>query len=125
VALAQLPSWGFHIFCYGGKNTHLRIPHWPFIQYYCGTSAGALNATMLLLMLINFSKAASTLALLWRHLHPDQKLYSVGRWPVASSIVTKTLLSLFPPSHKQDTSIALMDNTPLKELLNKLPFGFF
>jgi NTE family protein len=97
------------------KNTPL-----PF-SILCGTSAGALNATMLASHANNFSKAVSTLAFVWRHLTPDQ-IYSVGRWPVASS-VTKTLLSLFH-LHNSDTSIALMDNTPLKELLtNHLDFS--
>jgi NTE family protein len=68
----------------------------------------------------NFSKAVSSLAFVWRHLTPDQ-IYTVGRWPVASSL-TKTLLSLFH-LHNHDSSIALMDNTPLKELLtNHLDF---
>jgi NTE family protein len=92
----------------------------PF-SILCGTSAGALNATMLASYADNFSKAASTLAFVWRHLTPDQ-IYTVGRWPVATSL-TKTLLSLFH-IHNSDTSIALMDNTPLKELLtNHLDFS--
>ncbi|NVK75202.1 MAG: patatin-like phospholipase family protein [Oceanospirillaceae bacterium] len=92
----------------------------PF-SILCGTSAGALNATMLACYADNFSKAASSLAFVWRHLTPDQ-IYTVGRWPVASSL-TKTLLSLFH-LHNHDNSIALMDNTPLKELLtNHLDFS--
>ncbi|MFT2098668.1 patatin-like phospholipase family protein [Marinomonas sp. 2405UD66-6] len=91
------------------KNTPLPFP------ILCGTSAGALNATMLATHASNFSKAASTLAFVWRHLTPDQ-IYTVGRWPVASSL-TKTLISLFH-KHSHGSSIALMDNTPLKELLN-------
>ncbi|MGB0781837.1 MAG: patatin-like phospholipase family protein [Marinomonas sp.] len=97
------------------KNTPLPFP------ILCGTSAGALNATMLASYADNFSKAVSTLAFVWRHLTPDQ-IYTVGRWPVATS-VTKTLMSLFHV-HNHDTSIALMDNSPLKELLtNHLDFS--
>lgn len=97
------------------KHTPLPFP------ILCGTSAGALNATMLASYADNFSKAVSSLAFVWRHLTPDQ-IYTVGRWPVASSL-TKTLLSLFH-LHNQDHSIALMDNTPLKELLtNHLDFS--
>jgi NTE family protein len=97
------------------KNTPL-----PF-SILCGTSAGALNATMLATQANNFSKAASTLAFVWRHLTPDQ-IYTVGRWPVATSL-TKTLLSLFH-GQSRDVSISLMNNAPLKELLsNHLDFS--
>lgn len=92
------------------KNTPLPFP------ILCGTSAGALNATMLASYASNFSRAASRLAFVWRHLTPDQ-IYTIGRWPVTSSL-TKTLLSLFH-IHNHDTSIALMDNNPLKELLSR------
>lgn len=91
------------------KHTSLPFP------ILCGTSAGALNATMLATHADNFSKATSRLAFVWRHLTPDQ-IYTVSRWPVASSL-TKTLISLFH-KHSHDVPIALMDNTPLKELLN-------
>lgn len=91
------------------KNTPLPFP------ILCGTSAGALNATMLASYADSFSRAASTLAFVWRHLTPDQ-IYTAGRWPVASSL-TKTLLSLFH-MHNRDSSIALMNNDPLRELLN-------
>ncbi|PYF84779.1 MULTISPECIES: patatin-like phospholipase family protein [Marinomonas] len=92
----------------------------PF-SILCGTSAGALNATMLASYADNFSKAVSTLAFVWRHLTPDQ-IYTVGRWPVASSL-TKTLMSYFH-MHNHDRSIALMDNLPLEELLrNHLDFS--
>ena len=80
----------------------------------CGTSAGALNATMLATNADNFTKAVSKLAFVWRHLTPDQ-VYTMGRWPIASS-VTKTLLTLFH-LHNRHNPIALMDNTPLKQLL--------
>ncbi|REG85495.1 patatin-like phospholipase family protein [Marinomonas pollencensis] len=80
----------------------------------CGTSAGALNATMLATHADNFTKAVSTLAFVWRHLTPDQ-VYKMGRWPIASS-VTKTLMALFH-LHNRHNPIALMDNTPLKQLL--------
>ena len=96
------------------KHTPLPFP------ILCGTSAGALNATMLATQANNFSKAVSSLAFVWRHLTPDQ-IYTVGRWPVASSL-TKTLLSLFH-LHNHDNSIAIMDNSPLEELLsNHLDF---
>ncbi|WP_111637039.1 patatin-like phospholipase family protein [Marinomonas shanghaiensis] len=92
----------------------------PF-SILCGTSAGALNATMLASYADNFSKAVSTLAFVWRHLTPDQ-VYTVGRWPVTTSLA-KTLLSLFHLQNSE-TATALMDNTPLKELLsNHLDFS--
>ncbi|MBR7888506.1 patatin-like phospholipase family protein [Marinomonas sp. A79] len=87
----------------------------------CGTSAGALNATMLATYADDFSKAVSTLAFVWRQLTPDQ-IYTVGRWPMASSM-TKTLMALFH-LHNRDNPIALMENTPLKDLLtNRLDFS--
>lgn len=80
----------------------------------CGTSAGALNACMLATHADNFTRAVSTLAFVWRHLTPDQ-IYTVSRWPMASSL-TKTLLSLFH-RHNHNAPIALMDNGPLEDLL--------
>lgn len=80
----------------------------------CGTSAGALNATMLATHADNFTKAVSKLAFVWRHLTPEQ-IYTMGRWPIATSI-TKTLLSLFH-SQNHDTPVALMNNGPLNDLL--------
>lgn len=80
----------------------------------CGTSAGALNATMLATNADNFTKAVSKLAFVWRHLTPDQ-IYTMGRWPIASS-VTRTLLALFHLQNRH-SPIALMDNAPLKALL--------
>ncbi|GAB3475240.1 patatin-like phospholipase family protein [Marinomonas epiphytica] len=91
------------------RNTPL-----PF-DTLCGTSAGALNATMIATNAHNFSKAVSTLSFVWRHLTPDQ-IFKLGRWPVTIS-VTKTLLSMFH-QQKQQEAISLMDNTPLQELLN-------
>lgn len=91
------------------KHTPLPFP------ILCGTSAGALNATMLASNADNFSKAVSTLTYVWRHLTPDQ-VYTLGRWPVASSL-TKTLLTLFH-IHNNNTPIALMDNAPLQNLLS-------
>lgn len=97
------------------KNTPLPFP------ILCGTSAGALNATMLASHADNFSKAVSTLSYVWRHLTPDQ-VYTLGRWPVASSL-TKTLLTLFH-IHNNNAPIALMDNAPLHSLLsNHLDFS--
>ena len=87
----------------------------------CGTSAGALNASMLASHAGNFTRAVSTLAFVWRHLTPDQ-IYTMSRWPMASSL-TKTLLGLFH-RHNHNDPIALMDNTPLKQLLeNYLNFA--
>lgn len=82
----------------------------------CGTSAGALNATMLATYADNFSKAVAKLSFVWRHLTPDQ-IYTASRWPIATS-VAKTMLSLFH-AHNNQHSVALMDNTPLRELLEK------
>ncbi|BFM48181.1 patatin-like phospholipase family protein [Marinomonas sp. THO17] len=92
------------------KKTPLPFP------ILCGTSAGALNSTMLACYADNFSKAVSTLAFVWRHLSPEQ-IYTLGRWPLATS-VTKTLLSLFH-LHNHSASMAIMDNQPLRELLSK------
>ncbi|MCV2402741.1 patatin-like phospholipase family protein [Marinomonas sp. C2222] len=87
----------------------------PF-SILCGTSAGALNATMLACHAHNFTKATSRLSHVWSHLTPDQ-VYSLDRWPMVSSL-TKALLSLFH-SHNNPSALALMDNSPLKALLSQ------
>ncbi|MDB4837101.1 patatin-like phospholipase family protein [Marinomonas sp.] len=93
------------------------VPHHTALPFsiVCGTSAGALNATTLACHAHNFTQASSRLAYVWRNLTPDQ-VYSLDRWPMMSSL-TKALWSLLHSSNNP-AALALMDNSPLNNLLN-------
>lgn len=82
----------------------------------CGTSAGALNATLLATRANSFVQGVRLLAYIWRHLTVDQ-IYQVSRWPVASSI-TRSLANIFL-NQRHGKQISLMTNEPLEHLLRE------
>lgn len=87
----------------------------PF-SILCGTSAGALNATLLATRANHFVNGVRLLSHIWRHLTIDQ-IYSVSRWPVASSI-TRSLANIFL-SQRNGKQLSLMTNEPLECLLRE------
>ncbi|TDO96842.1 patatin-like phospholipase family protein [Marinomonas balearica] len=87
----------------------------PF-DILCGTSAGALNATMLATYSEDFRLATGQLSYVWKHLTHDQ-VYQVSRWPLTSSL-TKSIISVFK-KQTEGKSLSLMENTPLKHLLER------
>jgi len=91
---------------------HSSIP-FPIL---CGTSAGALNAAMLAANADNFTRAISKLSYLWRHLSPDQ-IYRVDSMSMVSSL-SRILFSLFQSGHP-NKQLSLLDNLPLKQLLQR------
>jgi len=85
----------------------------------CGTSAGAINATMLAAHADDFPRAVSNLLEVWEHMHCDH-VYSTDSWSIAKS-GAQWLRALMLVSRRNPVS--LLDNRPLREMLDKgLPF---
>jgi len=86
----------------------------------CGTSAGAINAATLAVFADNFSRAVSNLLEVWEHMRCEHiyrtdalRIMKTGaRWLGALMLVSRA------------NPISLLDNQPLKEMLERnLPFG--
>lgn len=84
----------------------------------CGTSAGAINATALAAHPGGFHQAAGDLADTWRSLEID-KVFRTGWWPLTKG-VSNIVFSLFNQGVGQKRPLALLDNEPLKELLDAI-----
>ncbi len=92
----------------------------PF-SIICGTSAGAINAVALAAHPGTFQRAAVDIADLWRGLDVSQVL-KVG-WSAQLYGLAKVGASLFNQGVAQGRPLALLDNSPLRELLTrKIPF---
>ena len=86
----------------------------------CGTSAGAINAATLAVFADNFSRAVSNLLEVWEHMRCEHiyrtdalRIMKTGaRWLASLMLVSRA------------NPISLLDNQPLKEMLERnLPFG--
>ncbi len=93
----------------------------PF-QIICGTSAGAINATVLAANAMNFRHGVRQLMTVWKNFHvhhiyradPVGAFHNSGAWVVA----------LLTGGLGRKTPISLLDNSPLALMLNtKLDFG--
>ena len=94
--------------------------HNPF-PIICGTSAGAINAVALAAHPGEFRQAAADIALLWRELEIEQ-VFRAGWIPLLTGVV-KVAGSLFNQGVAQGKPLALLDNSPLRELLSRvIPF---
>jgi NTE family protein len=93
---------------------HLQNP-FPII---CGTSAGAINALYLAAYLGEFNQAAQNLAAIWRKLQ-IQQVYHCD-WQDLMIGIAKMGASLFNRGVGVNKPLALLDNSPLKELLSDL-----
>ncbi|VUD48016.1 hypothetical protein TDB9533_01145 [Thalassocella blandensis] len=93
---------------------HLHNP-FPII---CGTSAGAINAAALAAHPGEFCAAAMDLSKTWRSLEIEQ-VFKVGWWEQVSSGL-KVLASFFNDGLGKDKPFALLDNSPLRELLTNV-----
>jgi NTE family protein len=93
---------------------HLQNP-FPII---CGTSAGAINALYLAANVGEFNQTAQELATIWRALQIHQ-VYRC-KWPDLLKGVARIGTSLFNRGVGLDTPLALLDNSPLRELLTGL-----
>ena len=96
---------------------HLHNP-FPII---CGTSAGAINAAALAAHPGEFCSAALDLSKTWRSLEIEQ-VFKVG-WREQISSGLKVLASFFNDGVGKEKPLALLDNSPLRELLTSvIPF---
>ncbi|MFT2111368.1 patatin-like phospholipase family protein [Marinomonas sp. 2405UD68-3] len=83
----------------------------------CGTSAGALNASMLATHSHNFNKAVTRLNYVWRHLTPDQ-VYETKSSALFSS-ASKVVSSIIQNKNDHDRIVSLLNNAPLEKLLKR------
>src|SRR5690554_4439691 len=88
----------------------------PF-DIICGTSSGALNAAKLACAADNFPAAVHTLEQLWSQLTSNQ-VHHVGYREVLVSIF-KLIGSFFHSGIAHGRPLALLDNTPLAEMLSQ------
>lgn len=87
----------------------------------CGTSAGAINAVALAAHPGDFQQAARDIGQLWHKLEIDQ-VFKVG-WGSQLGGLAKVGASLFNRGVAQGKPLALLDNSPLRELLTRtVPF---
>ena len=83
----------------------------------CGTSAGAINAIALACNAENFFTATETLANVWRNISAGQ-VYRSAPQDIARSSTSWLSAMLFGGLIKT-TPRSLLDNTPLRQLLEK------
>ena len=81
----------------------------------CGTSAGAINAATLAVFADNFSRAVGNLLEVWEHMHCDQ-IYHTDPWRIMKT-GARWLAALMLVSRRNPVS--LLDNQPLREMLEK------
>jgi NTE family protein len=88
----------------------------PF-NVICGTSAGAINAVTLAAQEASFAEAVASLEAVWMGLSPQQ-VYRCGWWSLAQS-GGRLMLSLVNRGVGVNRPLALLDNTPLRELIKR------
>lgn len=88
--------------------------HNPF-AVISGTSSGAINAVALASSANNFRLAVKKVERLWNSLHVDN-IYHAGRRDITYSLL-RLIGSLFNEGAGRSRPVALLDNTPLRELL--------
>lgn len=93
---------------------HLKNP-FPIIS---GTSAGAINAAALAAHPGTFNRSAHDLADTWRSLEINHVFYT--DWARLTWGGTRVLASLAHERFRSKTPIALLDNSPLRELLSSV-----
>jgi NTE family protein len=92
----------------------------PF-QIICGTSAGAINATALAIYARHFQDAVRKLNYVWKNFHVEQ-VYRADPWGLVKTGARWFLALAMGGLGKQNPQ-ALLDRTPLEELLGKyMPF---
>ena len=91
--------------------------HNPF-PIICGTSAGAINAAAMASHPEEFRGAAQDLARVWKQLEIEN-VFKTGWRSVASSL-TMVIASLFNEGAGRNRPISLLDNSPLRVLLESM-----
>ncbi|MCB1644210.1 MAG: patatin-like phospholipase family protein [Pseudomonadales bacterium] len=97
-----------HLMPDGGRN--------PF-DIICGTSAGAINASLLACECDHYGHAITRLEELWSNLD-SHHIHKVGFWELFKS-TTKIFRSFFHSGIVEGEPSALLDNSPLRHLLGK------
>lgn len=95
--------------------------HNPF-PIICGTSAGAINAVAMAAHKGGFHQAAFDLSQTWRRLEVE-KVFKAG-WMDLTCGLAKVGASIFNDGVGRNQPLALLDNSPLRELLSQvIPFS--
>jgi NTE family protein len=86
----------------------------PF-QIVCGTSAGAINATVLAAHASNFRQGVRVLMTVWKNFHVDQiyRADPIGAFGNSGKWVLSTLIG----GLGRETPVSLLDNSPLARLV--------
>ncbi len=94
------------------------LPHDTYNPFpiICGTSAGALNAMALAGRAGHFRLRVRKLETIWRDLTAEQ-VYRTDAWAVFKNSINLAR-SFMHSGYGSDTSFALLDNSPLRELLS-------
>ena len=96
-------------------DLHAKDARNPF-SIISGTSAGAVNAVALAASANNFRLAVKKVEKIWGTLHAE-KVYKAGAWDLLSA-VGRLLGSLFNQGIGRSRPLSLLNNDPLRELLN-------
>ena len=89
----------------------------PF-QIICGSSAGAINAAALACHASTFKLGVRRLERVWGHFTSGQ-IYRTNLWGMTLGSV-RWLAAMFRPATEGPSRRALMDNTPMRQLLSRL-----
>ncbi|MEM9257479.1 MAG: patatin-like phospholipase family protein [Pseudomonadota bacterium] len=97
-------------------DLHAKSAHNPF-SIISGTSAGAVNGVALAASANNFRLAVKKVEKIWANLHVH-KVYRAGAWDLIKSH-GRVVGSLFNHKLRTSKALSLLDNQPLRELLDQ------
>ncbi|MFT5134322.1 MAG: NTE family protein [Gammaproteobacteria bacterium] len=96
-------------------DMHPKDSHNPF-SIISGTSAGAVNAVALAASANNFRLAVKKVEKIWSTIHVH-KVYKAGGWDLLKGL-GRLIASLFNQGISRGQALSLLNNDPLRELLN-------
>ncbi|QUJ66885.1 patatin-like phospholipase family protein [Photobacterium sp. GJ3] len=94
-----------------------RNHHSPF-SIYCGTSAGAINATAIASYASCFRLGVKKLEWIWARLH-SRSVFRASSWGITKHL-SHQLLARLQAVHHPRPPFGLLDNRPLRQLLNQV-----
>ncbi|WP_221799503.1 patatin-like phospholipase family protein [Oceanobacter mangrovi] len=102
------------------KAVHEILPkgHYNPFDIISGTSAGAINGIALASYAADYRRGIRQLERIWRHFTPDQ-IYRTDFWGISSSLA-RVSRSLFFGRRGTSDPASLLDNSPLRELLEEV-----
>ena len=89
----------------------------PF-NVICGTSAGAINGTSIATHASCFHLGVKKLEWIWRNFNTGQVYYS--DYPRVFRQILRGIFSAFQADYANKQAVSLLDNKPLKQMLNKV-----